>query len=268
KVGGAPLEALYIYSVKFQYRSGPELENAKVGIDLSTPNVKLIGKTVPEGPTEVFRITCEPFESRVKSSGTICSVGRLSSNVGAYTISFATDTDATIGLSIDAKNTHLEQAGIPGGTPDHSQSILITLLVPLLAAMLGYYFGRPRLDRNLNELSDAIAFNAGASQPKLEIDYEGTDGNRVDAHYKKDETDVDDIYIRVRVRNLGQRTAKGSRVFLTALREVQSSETTTTVIYDSLTLPWAGWAFEPRDVPPGVCFYADLMRVSRHTAGW
>ncbi len=271
KVGGAPLEALYIYSVKFQHTSGPELENAKVGIDLSTPNVKLIGKTVPEGPSEVFRITCEPFESRVKSSGTRCSVGRLSSKVGAYTVSFATDTDAKITLSIDAKNTQIEQAGITGaGTPDRGKSIpsiLTTMLFSLLAAIIAFYFGRPRSDGKINDLSDAIAFNAGASQPKLEVDYEGTEANKVEAHYKRDQTNVDEIYIRVRVRNLGQRTAKGSRVFLTRLREI-TADTTSVAIHDSLQLPWAGWLFEPRDIPPGVSFYADLMRVSKHTSGW
>jgi hypothetical protein len=271
KVGGAPLEALYIYSVKFQHASGPELENAKVGIDLSTPNVKLIGKTVPEGPSEVFRITCEPFESRVKSSGTICSVGRLSSNVGAYTVSFATDTDAAISLSIDAKNTQIAQAGITGvGTPDRSKSvpaIYATMFLSLLAALIGFYLVRPRSDSKISELSDAIAFNAGASQPQLEVDYEGTEANKVEAHYKNGETDIDDIYIRVRVRNLGQRTAKSSRVFLTGLREI-TADTTSAAIYDSLQLPWAGWHFEPRDIPQGVCFYADLMRVSKHTSGW
>jgi hypothetical protein len=275
KVGGTPLQALYIYSVKFQYSSGPELEGAKVGIDLSTPNVKLIGKTVPEGPSEVFRITCDSFEGRAKSSGTTCSVGRLSSNVGAYTVSFATDTDVTILLSIDAKNAQIKQAGVPGArTTDYSQIILFGILSGMLTAILAsvgsYYFRRHSSDRNLDELSDALAFNAGTSQPKLEIDFEGTPGaNIVDAHYKrKDGTDVDDIYIRVRVRNLGQRTAKGSRVFLTTLQEVQPTGATITEIYDSLSLPWAGWAFEPRDIPPGVSFYADLMRVSRHTEGW
>lgn len=273
QVGGASLQSLYIYSVKLQYSSGPELENAKVGIDLLTPHVKLVGKTVPEGPSEVFRISCEPFESRPKSSGTICSLGRLSSNVGAYTVSFATDADAKINVSIDAKNTQLKQAGIPGaGTPDHWPSgvifVLVSVLVPLFAAVIGFYFGSPHSDGSAAR-AGAIELAAEDAQPKLAVDYEGTEANRVDVHYKENQTDIDEIYIRVRVRNLGTRTAKGARVFLTSLREVQNSGATTpTALYDSLALAWAGWGFEPRDIPKGICFYADLMRVSKNTPGW
>ena len=36
---------------------------------------------------------------------------RLNSNTGFYTVSFATDQEARIDLSIDAKNTKLKEAG-------------------------------------------------------------------------------------------------------------------------------------------------------------
>ncbi len=262
KVGGLSLQSLYIYNVKLQYSAGPELENAKVGIDLGTLNVKPIGKIVPDGPTPLFAVTCEPFVPGAKSISTICSIGRLSSNVGTYTVSFATDTDVKISLSIDARNTQLRQAGTPETAKTNFWAI--SWLLALLGTVAGYLFGRS--SGRIADLSDAVA---RGNQPILELDYEGTEGNRVEAHYKnKDQTDIDDIYIRVRVRNVGQRTATGARVFLTGLQEVQNSNRTRTCVYDSLPLPWAGWTFESREIPAGVSYYADLMRVSKHTAGW
>jgi hypothetical protein len=37
-----------------------------------------------------------------------------------------------------------------------------------------------------------------------------------------------------------------------------------------MSLAWSGWKFEPRDIPPApdVCFYVDLIRVSKHDSGW
>jgi hypothetical protein len=267
RVGATSLQSLYIYSVKLQYRSGPEIESAKVGIGLLTPNVKLIGKTVPEGPSQVFHISCDPFGSQSKSSGTTCSVGRFSPHVGVYSVSFATDTDARIDVSVDAKNAQVRQAGAVGvETPDRGLPILSAALFVLLAAVAGYYFGRQGPVHSVAELSEAI--NIAAGRTKLSVDYEGNEGNRVDARYKKGETDVDEIYIRVRVRNLGHYAAKGSRVFLTSLHEVHGAVTTPAPLYDSLQMAWAGWNFEPRDIPQGVTFYADLMRVSKRTPGW
>lgn len=108
------------------------------------------------------------------------------------------------------------------------------------------------------------------NRPRLQIDYEPTGANRVEASYKDDKGSFTKIYIRARVRNTGCRTAKGALVYLTALKEVHASgKTTTTSFYDSMPLAWAGWNFKPRDVPPapGVCFYVDLMRVSERQPG-
>ena len=99
-------------------------------------------------------------------------------------------------------------------------------------------------------------------QPKLQIDYEGTRVNKA-------ETD-NEIYIRARVRNSGRRTAKGARVFLTSLSEVQPTGILhPTSLHDSKPLAWSGWTFAPRDIPPAsrVHFYIDLMRVSKHEPG-
>jgi hypothetical protein len=74
-----------------------------------------------------------------------------------------------------------------------------------------------------------------------------------------------------RVRNIGSETSKNARVFLTSLKEVhQSGVTTPTSLHDATPLPWAGWDFEPRDLPPSpeANHYVDLMRVSKHEPGW
>jgi len=266
KVGGNSLQSLYIYTVKLQYSSGPELEGAKLGIDLGTAAVKPVGKIVSDGPSPLFAISCGPFAPGAKTTASVCSIGRLSSNVGAYTVSFATDADTAIGLSIDAKNTHLKQAGAPEG-PGANFSLIssfVSLLAGVFLALLGYIFGKS--SERIADLSEAVAL---VSQPALEVDYEGAEGNRVEAHYKnKDQVDVNDIYIRVRVRNVGGRTAKGARVFLTDLQEVHTPHSSRTRLHDTLPLPWAGWAFEPRDIPPGITFYADVVRVSKNKAGW
>jgi len=106
-------------------------------------------------------------------------------------------------------------------------------------------------------------------QPQLRIDYEGTEANKVDVEYQQGDKSIAEVYIRARVRNTGRRIARGCRVFLVALNEVHSSGATTqTVLRDSLVLAWAGYHFEPRDVPRGVEFFADVMRVSKHQPGW
>ncbi len=84
RVGDTSLRSLYIYTIKLRYGSGPELESAKVGIDLGTVNVKAVGKIVPDGPGPLFAVACEPFVAATKSVATICSVGRLSPFVGTY----------------------------------------------------------------------------------------------------------------------------------------------------------------------------------------
>ena len=109
------------------------------------------------------------------------------------------------------------------------------------------------------------------NRPKLLIDFEGNAANIVDADYKRrDGTAVSEVYIRARVRNTGSHIAKGCLVFLAKLEKVHpSGGTTSTVFFDPRPLAWgAGVKFTPRDVPSGLDFYVDLMRVSRSDAGW
>ena len=105
----------------------------------------------------------------------------------------------------------------------------------------------------------------GREQPKLLIDYAGGDANRVEVELA---SGISEIYVRARVRNTGVRVARNCLVFLTALKEVHPSGTTPTTLHDAMPLAWAGWNFTPRDVPQGVEFYVDLMRVSKQTTGW
>jgi hypothetical protein len=68
----------------------------------------------------------------------------------------------------------------------------------------------------------------------------------------------------------GTTTGKGSKSILTSIEEVEGGNLIPTTFHDSKQLAWAGWSFEGREIPRDrdVHFYADLMRVSKHTSGW
>jgi hypothetical protein len=202
-------------------------------------------------------------------------------------VSFATDADAKIEITVNAKNTQVRQAGIPGTQQQGVSGDLVTATLALAFGfiMFGISFAQwwrmARVSRqqeiiaSLREFSNRmptkVETDAANSElrPSLQIDYEGTEANRVEVNLKTDTTEVSEIYIRARVRNIGQATAKGVLVFLTSLQEVQASGSTTpTPVHSSMALAWEGWRFQPRDIPQGVTFYVDLMKVSKHTAGW
>jgi hypothetical protein len=107
------------------------------------------------------------------------------------------------------------------------------------------------------------------TRPRLSVDYANDDGHFIDFNQMKDGNDISAVYVRVRVRNQGRRIASRTRVFLTGLEEVQHSGTTPTRLRDALVLGWPGGKdYEPRDIPRGVDFYADLVCVSKHSSGW
>jgi hypothetical protein len=106
-------------------------------------------------------------------------------------------------------------------------------------------------------------------RPQLLIDFDGTESNIVHAEHMQGDKPVSMIYVRVRVKNEGSAIAKGCRVYLTELKEVYPGGSThSTALDDSKVLAWAGWDFSPKDVPPGVVCYADVVRVSKHDRGW
>jgi hypothetical protein len=107
--------------------------------------------------------------------------------------------------------------------------------------------------------------------PQLRIDYENTEASKVNScHKDRDGKDVEEIYIRARVKNIGRLyPAKSCRVFLTAITEVHpSGKTTPTVFHDPMPLAWPLNDFEPRDMPVDIPFYVNVMSVSKSEAGW
>ena len=106
------------------------------------------------------------------------------------------------------------------------------------------------------------------ARPGLVIDFQGAPANQEAAEYKEGDTTVSEIYIRARVRNTGHQIAKGCRVFIAGLTEVHASGLIPTRLYDAKQLAWAGHDFSLLDIPPGVDFYVDVVRVSKHNPGW
>lgn len=106
------------------------------------------------------------------------------------------------------------------------------------------------------------------NRPWLQIDYEGTEANKISVERKQGNESISEIYIRARVRNTG-RVARGCRVFLTARQEVHpSGATPPTPFHDSMMMVWTGWNFLPRDVPRGISFYVDVRRIFKQSSGW
>jgi hypothetical protein len=105
-------------------------------------------------------------------------------------------------------------------------------------------------------------------RPRLHIDFKGTEANTVPVEFTRGDTSVSEIFLRARVLNSGRKVARACQVFLTGLTEVHPAGTTPTAFHDSMALAWAGGQFVPRDVPPGVEFYVDVVRISKHYPGW
>lgn len=107
------------------------------------------------------------------------------------------------------------------------------------------------------------------NKPKLLIDFEGGNANIVHSTHDEGGQSKAFIYVRARVRNKGRHTAKGCRVFLRTLEEVLPGGTTLPTAWnDSMPLAWAGRKFVPVDVPVGVEFYVDIVRISKADRGW
>jgi|SRR5208337_493518 len=115
-------------------------------------------------------------------------------------------------------------------------------------------------------------FRDWLSRPILVIDSEDSEAHRVEVNYKTPEgRDTGEVFIRAKIRNTGRRPAKNAQVFLTSLREVHTGGgTTKTSLHDAKMLPWSGWNFTPRAIPPapGAHFFVDIVRVSKDSSGW
>jgi hypothetical protein len=111
-----------------------------------------------------------------------------------------------------------------------------------------------------------------ARRPQLRIDYRDAPANLVEVERKGPDgkLQASDIFVRVRVRNTGCRTAKSVVVYLTSLKKAARSHTSPTTFHDAKAMAWAGGKFAPLDLPPApnLNFYVDVVRISKITHGW
>jgi hypothetical protein len=107
------------------------------------------------------------------------------------------------------------------------------------------------------------------NRPKLQLNFDqDSPAYKVTLNYKLRDIDVEDVIIRVQLTNAGRTTAKHCRVFLTSVKEVVSNQEIATQYFDSKPLAWPGWDFTPRDIPPKVPFYVEVVGVYKHELGW
>ena len=108
------------------------------------------------------------------------------------------------------------------------------------------------------------------SRPRLKLDYLDEKGNRTEAIYPDKDFEIHELFVRVRLRNVGRRPAKGCRLFLIGLQEVKDGNVRSTSFYDSMELSWASYPedFNPRDIPNGVENYANIASVTKNKSGW
>lgn len=164
QVGDTSFQTLHLYTIKIRHVSGPELENAKIGIALLNPAVKLVGNTVRATTGVAFDFTCAPFEARTESTVTTCILGRLSSTA-AYALSFATDNDVQIRVSVNAKNTQIREVIEPLPTGARDWQLIMSL--GLLFTSLLYLVLVERYEKNqMRLLVDAIATRKAADGAK------------------------------------------------------------------------------------------------------
>jgi hypothetical protein len=109
------------------------------------------------------------------------------------------------------------------------------------------------------------------SRPRLEIEFRGSEPPYVvQAAWDAGGRRIERVIVRPAVRNKGGRPAINCRVFLIALNEIQSSQMIGTEFDESMSLPWVGWDFKPKTLPPPreIASYLDLVRVRKDMPGW
>jgi hypothetical protein len=86
---------------------------------------------------------------------------------------------------------------------------------------------------------------------------------------RKGET-ADKVYMRFRVRNTTERRiAKHCRAYIVELHKISNDKVISeNLLVDSFQLPWAGYDFEPRDIPAKVAQYVNIVSFSKHDSGW
>ncbi len=107
------------------------------------------------------------------------------------------------------------------------------------------------------------------SDPKLRLDFGGNEAaSIVEVRAVVDKITRSSLFVRIRVRNVGRRVAKGCLVYLAGIEEVNESGTCPTTFQDAMPLSWPLKDFEPRHLPPSVDVYVDLVIISKDDPGW
>ncbi|MCU1328333.1 MAG: hypothetical protein JWN34_3703 [Bryobacterales bacterium] len=130
QVGDQAIRSLYINTYRLQHASGPEVENAKIGFRLR--GAKPLGKTITREPGTALPFHCDEMSIiGPDSTSFLCTARRFNSNVGVYEVTFATDADVKVDLSIDAKNSQLEYREETGGKNSEYDMLMVLLGMPL-----------------------------------------------------------------------------------------------------------------------------------------
>jgi hypothetical protein len=75
------------------------------------------------------------------------------------------------------------------------------------------------------------------------------------------------VYLRVRVCNKGWTTARNCQVYLENLEIVQTAGTKATQFPGATVQPWPPWDFKPREIPPGVAMFANVVAIDKEPPG-
>jgi hypothetical protein len=112
-------------------------------------------------------------------------------------------------------------------------------------------------------------------RPRLKVEFNQNEhGFRTEGRWKEGDTEIVEIYVRARVRNIGWgRVAKQCLPYLVNLEEVHTAGITPTTFVDSFVLRWAGVPqdpnrYNPRDLPIGINRFFDVVGVLKNKAGW
>jgi hypothetical protein len=108
------------------------------------------------------------------------------------------------------------------------------------------------------------------SRPVLQLDYQPEAGSRATSTYIERDVSVEEIFIKVRLRNTGRKVARDCRVFLTKIREFTDGNFHETPYFDSKPLRWPGYPddFAPRNVPKGIDSFIDVVGVRKDMSDW
>jgi hypothetical protein len=105
------------------------------------------------------------------------------------------------------------------------------------------------------------------TRPKLRLFFKDT----IDSGCRREASSGDEfphrVYLRVRVCNKGWTTARNCRVYLEDIQIVQTSGIKATQFIGATVQPWPPWDFKPREIPPGVAMFANVVAIDKEPPG-